>query len=212
MLRPQDSTATDTPQGDETMVATQLHATSDEITIDPLEIVMIDDDPEEHLLMTLAAQDAALDANFQFFEDGADALLHLVERPRGTLPDLIVLDLRMPGFDGHRTLDEIQAHHALRTVPVVVFTSSPRPQDERLSMERGAAACIVKPSGFADMVDVADQIRRIAMTGALAEAPAVDADAREQRREPLVAIGQLVDDYLDLLVGSPSDDVVDTGN
>ena len=75
-----------------------------------LRIVMVDDDHSDQLLMNLAANDAGLRAEFTFHDDGTMLLYRLAGLlDQDALPDLIVLDLLMPGLDGHRTLDELQA-------------------------------------------------------------------------------------------------------
>lgn len=156
---------------------------------------MVDDDPSEHVLMQAAAREANIATHFTFFEDGADALLHLTGTAPEDLPDVIVLDLRMPGLDGHGTLDELQADPVLWQVPVVVFTSSPRKTDVENSIDRGAVSYVVKPSSFDTMVsnvgDLCDLARRGVKPRKIDEA-----DGRSERRETIQKVGVLVEDYL----------------
>ena len=119
-----------------------------------VEVVMADDDRNDQLLTALAADQAEVDAEFTFVDDGAQLLRLLTERvERDDLPDLILLDLRMPMLSGHETLRQLQAHQILWQIPVVVFSSSSRREDEQRSFEEGATWFETKPSNFADMVD-----------------------------------------------------------
>ncbi|MEQ8841361.1 MAG: response regulator [Acidimicrobiales bacterium] len=124
-----------------------------------LEIVMVDDDHNDHLLMSMAAEAAGLDADFVFHDDGT-TLLHRLEKLTSleALPDLILLDLRMPGLDGHRTLEALQRHDTLWQIPVIVFTSSTRKVDETAAFANGAHWFEMKPSEFSGMVDFAEKL------------------------------------------------------
>lgn len=163
---------------------------------DPVRIVMVDDDPSEHVLMLAAAREANISSDFTFFEDGADALLHLIGAPVEDLPDVIVLDLRMPGLDGHSTLDELQADPILWQVPVVVFTSSPRLSDLETSIDRGAVSYVVKPSDFDTMVNNVSDLCDLARRGVAPRQINELSSARADRRETIQHVGVLVEDYL----------------
>lgn len=120
-----------------------------------LEIVMADDDENDQLLMVLAAEEAGIKAHFTFVDDGLKLIDHLKRlHASNRLPNLIVLDLRMPMLDGHGALDELQAHPDLWQIPVVVFTSSTRRSDVERSLEAGARWFETKPSVFSQLVDV----------------------------------------------------------
>lgn len=139
-----------------------------------LDIVMADDDENDQLLMVLAAEEAGIGANFTFVDDGLELIDYLKKLHRAnSLPNLIVLDLRMPMLDGHGVLDELQAHPDLWQIPVVVFTSSTRRGDVQRSLEAGARWYETKPSVFTELVDVVRTFPHRA-----APAPAIDTTGR----------------------------------
>ena len=78
---------------------------------------------------------------------GTDAYANRAEHP---LPDLILLDLRMPGMDGFEVLAWIRAQEGIRTIPVVVLTSSDLVWDVNRAYELGASSFLVKPMDFED--------------------------------------------------------------
>ena len=124
---------------------------------------MADDDPQEHILMMMAAEGLSTPLVFDFVADGAKLLTDLyVPSQIDELPNLIILDLRMPRLDGHRTLEELQAHPIFWQIPVVVFTSSARIEDQALSYARGAVLFQTKPSSFAGMEEFLERAIKIA--------------------------------------------------
>lgn len=113
---------------------------------------MADDNPQEHLLMSMAAEKLSTPLIFDFVPCGQQLLTELyVPTTLEELPNVIILDLRMPGFDGMRTLDELQYHPMFWQIPVVVFTSSSRRKDRVISLERGAVLFELKPGTFTEM-------------------------------------------------------------
>jgi len=77
--------------------------------------------------------------------DGVQAITYLKNRGERRKPDLILLDLNMPKKNGWEVLAECKADAALRSIPIVVFTTSQAPQDVRRCYELGANSFITKP-------------------------------------------------------------------
>ena len=69
-------------------------------------------------------------------------------------PGLILLDLNMPRKDGREALRELKADPALRRIPVVVLTTSRAEDDIRHTYDLGGNSFIIKPSAFADLVEI----------------------------------------------------------
>ena len=86
--------------------------------------------------------------------DGDEAIAYLTGQGTYAQPDaaprpqLILLDLNLPGMDGREVLTAIKANSDLRAIPVIIFTTSDFPRDVRLCYERGANCYAVKPVGM----------------------------------------------------------------
>ncbi len=124
-----------------------------------LRVLMADDDRNEQLLAVLAAEEASVAIDFTFVDDGTHLLIELNRLLElGDLPDLVILDLRMPILDGHRTLTQLQAHPLLWQVPVIVFSSSTRRKDYERSFRHGARWFETKPGNFPGMLDFVNSL------------------------------------------------------
>jgi two-component system response regulator len=111
-------------------------------------VLIVDDSPDGAMLTELAVSQLALGIRVQSVSSGKKALevLTAVER----LPDLVFLDLKMPGMDGIDTLRHIRSEERLKELPVVVTTLSTLECDEEAASRAGATAFIYKAIRFAD--------------------------------------------------------------
>jgi len=75
------------------------------------------------------------------------------------LPNLVILDLNLPGLDGFEVLKELKNDPFTKWIPVVILTSSPKEEDCKRCYELGANAYVVKPSSFKELVELAKTIR-----------------------------------------------------
>jgi CheY-like chemotaxis protein len=124
-------------------------------------ILMADDDEDDRDLTREALQNARLANQMRFVVDGQDLMDYLrrqgryadpaVDAPR---PGIILLDLNMPKKDGREALAEIKADHALRSIPVVVLTTSKAEEDVFRTYDLGVSSFITKPVTFAGLVEV----------------------------------------------------------
>lgn len=128
-------------------------------------LILVVDDDENDLRMTLAAlAQRGTGLEVRTAHDGAEALDYLYGReafkgrPTGN-PEMLLLDLHMPRIDGWEVLKRIKADAALRTIPVVVFTSSSRDHDVEQCYELGANAYVVKPIDFKKFTEVVHDIQ-----------------------------------------------------
>jgi DNA-binding response OmpR family regulator len=102
-------------------------------------ILVIDDDPEILKLITLLLR--RIDADSTSFHEGLDALHYLAEET----PDLIILDLMMPGVDGFEILREVRSQDRFDRVPVLILSAKADAGSIREGLERGADGYVTKP-------------------------------------------------------------------
>ena len=117
-------------------------------TLQPVEILLIEDNPGDIRLTQEALKDARMSNNLSVAEDGVEALAYLRgEGPHAGAPrpDLILLDLNLPRIDGREILEEIKADANLRRIPVVVLTTSSDEQDIAACYDLHANCYITKP-------------------------------------------------------------------
>jgi CheY-like chemotaxis protein len=121
-------------------------------------ILLVEDNPND-LELTLVALDKSQLANEVIIaRDGQEAIDYLTsegewkERAPGN-PAVILLDLKLPKIDGLEVLDMIRSNTTLKSVPVVMLTSSREEQDLVRSYELGVNAYVVKPVEFAEFVE-----------------------------------------------------------
>jgi CheY-like chemotaxis protein len=121
-------------------------------------ILLVEDNPRDLELTLAALAKSQLANDVVVARDGAEALDYLcyrgayADRPRGT-PAVILLDLKLPKIDGLEVLRTIKTEEDLRSLPVVMLTSSREESDVVRSYRLGVNAYVVKPVGFKDFVD-----------------------------------------------------------
>lgn len=108
-------------------------------------ILLVDDNPHDVELALNAFGDSG-DHEVLVASGGREALALLRGPP--PLPDLILLDLKMPQIDGLAVLDAVRGEEATRAIPVVMLTTSGEDRDIRDSYAHGASAYVVKPMDF----------------------------------------------------------------
>jgi CheY-like chemotaxis protein len=149
----------------------------------PITILMAEDDPDDRLMTREAFAECRLDNPLQFAEDGEQLMDYLHRRgpyadaTRYPMPGLILLDLNMPRKDGREALREIKADPVLRTIPVVVLTTSRADEDVAASYRDGANSFITKPVSFAALIDVVQALGKYWLQ--IVDLPA-DADGRHE--------------------------------
>lgn len=112
-------------------------------------IFLIDDSQAEPLLLQQAVNDSGKGIILECFDDSKKAVEEIFDRQRDVTrtPNLILLDLNMPGYSGLDVLKILRADEQTRYLPVVILTSSSLNSDLRDCMDAGANGVIMKPSG-----------------------------------------------------------------
>jgi chemotaxis family two-component system response regulator Rcp1 len=129
----------------------------------PMEILLVEDSPTDALMAKIALTRLQERINVHMVEDGIEAedFLHrrgqYAEAPR---PDLILLDLNLPRKDGRELLTEIKADDRLKSIPVVILTTSKSEDDILEVYELHASSYIVKPVDYPQFAEVVRIIDR----------------------------------------------------
>lgn len=116
-----------------------------------IRVLLVEDNPGDADLMKETLEGCRLHVEIAIAIDGVEALARLFRRPPYAaveLPDLILLDLNLPKMSGREVLAQIKQHPSLRTIPVVILTSSDAEQDVVKSYELGANCYVTKPVGL----------------------------------------------------------------
>ncbi|MGD0258524.1 MAG: response regulator [Verrucomicrobiota bacterium] len=127
----------------------------------PIEILLVEDSPSDTELTVEALKDFKVRNHVSIVEDGVQAMRFLrrqgpyAQAPR---PDLIMLDLNLPRKDGREVLAEIKGDDDLKTIPIVVLTTSRAEQDILRAYQLNANCCINKPVDFSQFLDVVRSI------------------------------------------------------
>src|SRR5277367_3350057 len=126
----------------------------------PITILYADDDAEDRMLVKDAWEESRLANELHFVEDGEELMEFLQRRGKyadlgsSSLPGMILLDLNMPRKDGREALQEIKADPRLRSIPVVVLTTSKAEEDILRAYDLGVNSFILKPVTFQSLVDL----------------------------------------------------------
>jgi CheY-like chemotaxis protein len=138
-----------------------------EALMTPVDILLVEDDPGDVLMTQEAFEHHKIRNSLHVVSDGVEALQFLRgEAPYEGMPrpGLILLDLNLPKKDGREVLAEIKAEPALRSIPVVVLTTSEAEEDILRSYDLHANAYVTKPVDFERFVEVVRQIDEFFVT------------------------------------------------
>lgn len=127
-------------------------------------ILLVEDNPRDEALTLRALRKNHIANNIIVARDGVEALDYLfgtgayADRDLSQMPQLILLDLKLPKVDGLGVLQKIRANEGTRRLPVVVFTSSNEEQDLLDSYNLGANSYIRKPVDFEQFIEASKHL------------------------------------------------------
>ncbi|GLZ37345.1 response regulator [Actinokineospora sp. NBRC 105648] len=136
-------------------------------SIKVIDVLLVEDDDGDVLMTREAFEHYKIRNQLHVVRDGEQAVQFLrregqfADAPR---PDLILLDLNLPRFDGRQVLAEIKADAALRLIPVVVLTTSEAEEDILRSYELHANAYVTKPVDFDRFIEIIRKIDEFFVT------------------------------------------------
>ena len=132
-----------------------------------LQILLVEDDPADVELTQWSMKESKLSAHLHVVEDGLEALAFLRREGKyanALRPDLILLDLNLPRMDGRTFLAEMRADDDLKSIPVVILTTSEAEEDVVKSYRLGANCYITKPVGLTEFTRVVNSIEEFWFT------------------------------------------------
>jgi len=126
-------------------------------------ILLVDDSPDDIMIAKRAFAKSQIHNKIYLTHDGDEAIQFL--RKDGKYKDmptagLVILDLNMPKVDGFEVLETIKGDEKLKSIPIIVLTSSSRPEDIERAYKLGCNSFIVKPVSFEDFIEAVIEIKR----------------------------------------------------
>ncbi|EHM28640.1 chemotaxis protein CheY [Streptomyces sp. CB00072] len=133
----------------------------------PIEVLLVEDDPGDELMTREAFEDNKIRNTLHVVRDGQEALDFLYRRGEYTeapRPDLVLLDLNLPKYDGRQVLEQIKGDPELSLIPVVVLTTSSAEEDILRSYKLHANAYVTKPVDLDQFIAAVRQIDEFFVT------------------------------------------------
>jgi CheY-like chemotaxis protein len=129
--------------------------------VKPIEVLLVEDDAGDELMTREAFEDHRIGNTLHVVRDGEEALDFLYRRgdhQDAVRPDLILLDLNLPKYDGRQVLERIKGDPELAVIPVVVLTTSAADEDIVRSYKLHANAYVTKPVDGEEFIRAVRQI------------------------------------------------------
>lgn len=133
----------------------------------PIEILLVEDSPSDANLAIKKLKTAKVLNNLHWVDDGESAMEFLRREGKYTnapRPDLILLDLNLPGMDGREVLAEVKSDPDLKRIPVVVLTTSDSEQDILKAYNLNANCYITKPVDIHQFINIMSLIENFWLT------------------------------------------------
>lgn len=128
-------------------------------------VLVVEDSQEDFEVLVRACERAGFDMPLRRCKDGQEALEYLYREgafenyPKNEQPPFILLDLNMPGMDGHTLMETIKDDDDFKYIPVIVLSTSGNSDDVFRSYQNGANSYIQKPDDLKGYVKMVEQIR-----------------------------------------------------
>lgn len=130
-------------------------------TLRPITILLVEDALSDAHLIMREFQRSSFEAELHWVETGEAAMQFLHQQGshrNAKRPDLILLDLNLPGLNGQEVLEQVKQHPDLKQIPIVILSTSPDPQDIRQSYALSANSYVTKPIEVHQFIQVVQQI------------------------------------------------------
>ncbi|MBA3681118.1 MAG: response regulator [Bacteroidetes bacterium] len=124
---------------------------------DPIKIILADDDKDDQHLFKEALEHTYIPTELTTKNNGQD-LMDALHDPTIPNPDVIFLDINMPGKNGKECLEEIKEDEELKDIPTVMYTTSTSEQDINETYQKGANLYVPKPYSFSSIITILKSI------------------------------------------------------
>ena len=127
-------------------------------------VLLVEDDPADQQIIIRVVNESGISAKVDVVSSGQKAFDYLAPKQGerkgrgGAYPDLIFLDLNMPGMSGFEVLQRLKGENGTRSIPVIVLSTSDAASDINQSYALGANSYVRKPSSIQGFIDVMRQI------------------------------------------------------
>ncbi len=127
-------------------------------------ILLVEDKPDDEILTLRALKKASVANRIEVVRDGAEALDFVfgsgnyAGRDLNDMPQLMLLDLKLPKVSGLQVLERIRADERTKRIPVVILTSSTEPVDIKSGYDLHANSFVSKPVNFQDFSEVVQRL------------------------------------------------------
>jgi len=126
------------------------------MTARAVRILLVEDDPSHRLLIRKSLENHGVANDVSEVVDGQEALDYIygvgiyADRKKYPMPDLVLLDIKMPRVDGFGVLERLKSDPKTKRIPVIMLTTSSRDEEIAKGYEYGANAYVIKPLNFED--------------------------------------------------------------
>lgn len=120
----------------------------------PFHVLLVDDNPADLLLAQEVFAEHSSELQMDTCRSGPEALATL--RTQADLPDVVILDVNMPGMSGFEVLEVLKADERLRCIPVVMLSTSSQPGDIQRAYTLHASSYLVKSGSFQAFLEQVD--------------------------------------------------------
>jgi CheY-like chemotaxis protein len=114
-----------------------------------IHVLLADDDPDDRLIFANALKEIKMNTHIDMVKNGKELMEYLSRN--ATLPDIVFLDLNMPGKDGKECLNELRENERLKELCIGIYTISRAETDIEQARSVGAAFYVSKPSNFYEL-------------------------------------------------------------
>lgn len=121
--------------------------------MDTLDLLLVEDSPEDAHLITRVLDKETPGLRLHWLRDGEEALTYLIDDD-APKPKVIFLDIKLPKIGGLEVLERVKSHATLKSIPVVIYSSSYQPSDIKRAYELGANSYLLKPESYKELKEL----------------------------------------------------------